>query len=136
LETDSDVSGLNRGKLGSYPMAHVGSQFRNHTFTLSMCGRSTRLIHWDHGGGTVTGSLDYINEPHILASAFDYLQLLVGVRECNGRCHGGKTLFAHSDRRTNFSLPQDINMPISTLMSFIVTSARVISQSHARERAL
>jgi hypothetical protein len=36
----------------------------------------------------------------------------------------GKRLFAHSDRRTNFSLPQHINMPISTLMSFIVTSAR------------
>ena len=39
----------------------------------------------------------------------------------------GKTSFADSDHITNFSLPQHINMPISTLMSFIVTSARVIS---------
>jgi hypothetical protein len=39
----------------------------------------------------------------------------------------GKTSFTDSDRRTNFSPPQHINMPISTLMSFIVTSARVIS---------
>jgi hypothetical protein len=37
----------------------------------------------------------------------------------------GKTSFADSDR--NFSPPQHINMPISTPMSFIVTSARVIS---------
>jgi hypothetical protein len=39
----------------------------------------------------------------------------------------GKTSFTGSDRKTNFSLPQHINMPISTLMSFTVTSARVIS---------
>jgi hypothetical protein len=31
----------------------------------------------------------------------------------------GKTSFADSDRKTNFSLPQHINMPISTLMSDI-----------------
>jgi hypothetical protein len=39
----------------------------------------------------------------------------------------GKTSFAGSDRKTNFSLPQHINMPISTLMSFILTSAWVVS---------
>jgi len=39
----------------------------------------------------------------------------------------GKISFADSDRKTNFSLPQHINMPISTRMSFIVTSARAIS---------
>jgi len=39
----------------------------------------------------------------------------------------GKTLFAHSDRGTNFSLPQHINMPISTLMSFIAILVLVIS---------
>jgi hypothetical protein len=38
----------------------------------------------------------------------------------------GKPSFADSDRITNFSLPQHIKMPISTLMSFIVTSVRVI----------
>jgi hypothetical protein len=37
----------------------------------------------------------------------------------------GKTSFADSDRKNNFSLPQQINMSISKLMSFIVTSARV-----------
>jgi hypothetical protein len=36
----------------------------------------------------------------------------------------GKTSFADSDRRTNLSLPQHIDMPILTLMAFIVTSAR------------
>jgi len=39
----------------------------------------------------------------------------------------GKPSLADSGRKTNFSLPQHINMRISTLMSFIVTSARVIS---------
>jgi hypothetical protein len=39
----------------------------------------------------------------------------------------GKTSFADSDRKTHFSLPQHINMPISTLVSFIMTSAQVIS---------
>ena len=34
-----------------------------------------------------------------------------------------KTSFADSDRRINLSLPQHIDMPILTLMSFIVTSA-------------
>ena len=39
----------------------------------------------------------------------------------------GKPSFADSDRITNFSLPQHTNMPISPLMSFIVTSVRVTS---------
>jgi hypothetical protein len=39
----------------------------------------------------------------------------------------GKTSFADFDLNTNFSLPQHTNMPISTLMSFIVTSVRVTS---------
>jgi hypothetical protein len=34
----SEVSQLNRGQLCSYAAAHVGSQFRIHTFTLSICG--------------------------------------------------------------------------------------------------
>jgi hypothetical protein len=46
----------------------------------------------------------------------------------------GKRSFADSDCKTNFSLPQHINMRILMLMSFIVTSARVISQSHVRAR--
>jgi hypothetical protein len=39
----------------------------------------------------------------------------------------GKTSFADSVLITNFSLPKHINMHISMLMSFIVTSVRVIS---------
>ena len=39
----------------------------------------------------------------------------------------GKTFSVDSDRITDFSLPQPINMPTSMVMSFIVTSARVIS---------
>jgi hypothetical protein len=39
----------------------------------------------------------------------------------------GKTSFADSDHITNFSPPQHISMPILTLMSFIMISARVIS---------
>jgi hypothetical protein len=39
----------------------------------------------------------------------------------------GKTSFADSDHITNFSPPQHINIPISTLMSFIVTSVRATS---------
>jgi hypothetical protein len=40
----------------------------------------------------------------------------------------GKTSFADSNRSTNFSLPQHITMPISTIMSFIVTLVRVTSK--------
>ena len=60
-------------------------------------------------------------------SAFDFVQLLTGVRECNCRRQEGKISFADSDHITNFSPPQHINMPISMLMSFIVTSVRVTS---------
>ena len=70
FENDSDVSQLNRGQLCSYAAAHTGSQFRIHTFTLSICGRSARFIRWDRGGATVTRSFDYIKQPHILADFF------------------------------------------------------------------
>jgi len=39
----------------------------------------------------------------------------------------GKTSFVDSARNTNFLLPQHITMPISTVMSFIVTLVRVTS---------
>ncbi len=71
FENDSsEVSRLNRGQLCSYAAAHAGSQFRVHTFTLSICGRSARFIRWDRGGATVTRSFDYIKDPHILAHFF------------------------------------------------------------------
>ena len=70
FKNDSEVSQLNRGQLCSYTAAHTGSQFRVHTFTLSICGRSARFIRWDRSGATVTQSFDYIKEPHILASFF------------------------------------------------------------------
>jgi len=61
FENYSDVSRFNRGQLCSYAVAHARSQFRVHTFTLSIC---------DRGGATVTRSFDYIKEPHILAHFF------------------------------------------------------------------
>jgi len=47
----------------------------------------------------------------------------------------GKTSLAESDRMTNFSLAQPINMPISSLVFFIVTSMRITSYSPTRARA-
>jgi len=70
FEDDSDVSRFNCGQLCSYAAAHAGSQFRVHTFTLSICGRSARFIRWDRAGATVTRSFDYVKEPHILANFF------------------------------------------------------------------
>jgi Fungal protein kinase len=70
FENDSEVPRLNRGQLCSYTAAHAGSQFRVHTFTLLICGRSARFIRWDRSGATVTRSFDYIKDPHILASFF------------------------------------------------------------------
>jgi hypothetical protein len=70
FENASDVSRLNRGQLCSYVAAHAGSQFRVHTFTLSICGRSARFIRWDRAGATVTQSFNYFKEPHILAHFF------------------------------------------------------------------
>jgi len=70
FENDSEVSQLNRGQLCSYAAAHAGSQFRVHTFTLSICGRSARFIRWDRSGATVTRSFNYIEQPDILAHFF------------------------------------------------------------------
>jgi hypothetical protein len=70
FENDSEVSRLNRGQLCSYTAAHTGSQFRVHTFTLSICGRFARFIRWDRSGATVTQGFDCIKERHILASFF------------------------------------------------------------------
>ena len=70
FENDSEVSQLNRGQLCSYAAAHAGSQFRVHTFTLSICARSARFIRWDRSGATVTESFDYIKQPDILARFF------------------------------------------------------------------
>ena len=70
FKNDSGVSRLNCGQLCSYAAAHAGSQFRVHTFTLSICGRSARFIRWDRAGATVTRSFDYIKNPHILANFF------------------------------------------------------------------
>ena len=61
---------INRGQLYSYATAHEGSQFRVHTFTLSICVRSARFIRWDRSGATVTQSFNYIKEPHLLAHFF------------------------------------------------------------------
>jgi hypothetical protein len=66
FENASDVSLFNHGQLCSYAAAHVGSQFRVHTSTLPICGRSARFICWDRSGATVTRSFDYIKKPHIL----------------------------------------------------------------------
>ena len=70
FENDSEVSQLNRGQLCSYAAAHAGSQFRVHTFTLSICARSARFIRWDRSGATVTESFDYIEQPDVLAHFF------------------------------------------------------------------
>ena len=70
FENVLDVSRLNPGQLCSYAAAHMGSQFRVHTFTLSIYGRSARSIRWDPAGATVIWSFDYIKEPHILANFF------------------------------------------------------------------
>jgi hypothetical protein len=70
FENVSDVSRLNCGQPSSYTVAHAGSQFRVHTFTVSICGQSARFIRWGRAGATVTRSFDYIKEPHTLANIF------------------------------------------------------------------
>jgi hypothetical protein len=60
-------------------------------------------------------------------SAFDLTQLLTEFVSAVANAMAGKTSFADSDSRNNFSLLQHINMHISTLMSFIATSVQVIS---------
>jgi hypothetical protein len=70
FENGSNVSRLNRGQLCSYTAAHARSQFRIHTFILSIFGRSARFIRWDREDTTVTWSFDYIKQPHILAHIF------------------------------------------------------------------
>jgi hypothetical protein len=66
----SDVSWLNCAQLYLYAAAHAGSQFRVHTFTLSICGRFAIFIRWDRSGATVTQSFDYIQQPDLLAHFF------------------------------------------------------------------
>jgi len=58
----------------SYAAAHAGSQFRVHTFTLSICDRSARFIR-GIAAADCYSSFDY-SDPHILAHFF-------GVRHLN-----------------------------------------------------
>jgi hypothetical protein len=70
FENDSDDARLVRGQLASYAVAHTGSQFRVHTFTVFIRGQSARFIRWDRDGATVTQGFNYIKQPSILANFF------------------------------------------------------------------
>ena len=74
-------------------------------------------------------SLDVVARPLILfESSQEFVGAIADAME-------GKTYSANFTHMTNFSLAQPINMPISSLVFSIVTSAQVISQSQTRARA-
>jgi len=66
-------------------------------------------------------SLDVVARPLTsFSSSWEFVSAIADAME-------GKTSLVESDRMTNFLLAQPINTPISSLVFFIVTSARAIS---------
>jgi hypothetical protein len=59
FERDTEAARLLRGQLSSYVAALSGSQFRVHVFTILICRRSARLMHWDRNGAVVSRAFDY-----------------------------------------------------------------------------
>lgn len=59
FERDSDAARLLRGQIASYVAALSGSQFRVHVFSILICGKFARLMHWDRNGAIVTRAFDY-----------------------------------------------------------------------------
>jgi hypothetical protein len=67
FEHDTDQSILTRGQLASYAAAHMGTQFRIHSFSLLICGKFARFIRWDRSAAVVSRRFDYAQNPKFLA---------------------------------------------------------------------
>jgi hypothetical protein len=60
----------NRGQIASYAAAILGTQFRLHVFSVSICGQWARFIRWDRAGAIVSATFNYVKNPHRLADFF------------------------------------------------------------------
>ena len=70
LERDSDDTRQNRGQLGAYAAAVLGSQFRVHMFSIGIYGDYARFMRWDRGGAVVTERFEYAAAGNTLLSEF------------------------------------------------------------------
>lgn len=70
FERDTEKHMQNRGQIGSYSAALLGSQFRIHLFSVSICGATARFIRWDRTGAVVSRSFNYQRNPELLANFF------------------------------------------------------------------
>jgi hypothetical protein len=66
FERETDHSMLTRGQLASYAAAHMGAQFRTHSFSLLVCGKFVRFLRWDRSGAAVSRRCNYAQQPEIL----------------------------------------------------------------------
>ena len=117
--------------LAPYATAHLGHQFRVHNFCLLVSGEYARFIRWDRDGVTVTRHFDYIKEPHLLADFFWRYAHLYRSQ------HGYDTSVSSATPEDTEQIERScemttIDMPISTVIFFIVTSVWVISHTRAR----
>ncbi|KAJ2911483.1 hypothetical protein MD484_g8930, partial [Candolleomyces efflorescens] len=53
-----------RGQLATYASAQIGSQFRNHTFSLFIFGKFARFIRWDRSCAIVSARFEYGTSPN------------------------------------------------------------------------
>jgi hypothetical protein len=70
FERSDLIPAQNRGQIASYAAAILGTQFRLHVFSVSICGHRARFIRWDRAGAIVSGTFDYVRNPHLLADFF------------------------------------------------------------------
>ncbi|KAF9475141.1 hypothetical protein BDN70DRAFT_957985 [Pholiota conissans] len=70
FERDTKESKLFRSQIGRYSASISGTQFRLHTFSVSIYGGRARFIRWDRAGAIVSQSFDYLQSPDILSFFF------------------------------------------------------------------
>ncbi|KAI5116114.1 hypothetical protein M0805_001984 [Coniferiporia weirii] len=58
------------GQMVSYAVAHLGSSFRTHTFSVLVLGDIARIIRWDRAGAIVTEPIEYTKDSTSFAEFF------------------------------------------------------------------
>ncbi|KAG9223393.1 hypothetical protein CCMSSC00406_0007580 [Pleurotus cornucopiae] len=69
FENDTIQGRSTRGQIASYAGVTMAMQFRSHLFSVLVCGRYARFIHWDRSCAIVTRRFDYTTHPLII---FDF----------------------------------------------------------------
>ncbi|KAK7434918.1 hypothetical protein VKT23_019921 [Stygiomarasmius scandens] len=66
FERETETAAQLRGQLVSYTICQFANQYRTHLFMVFICGKTARLIRWDHAGATVTEAFRYDQESYLV----------------------------------------------------------------------